>query len=192
MDSFEAAQDEGQDKGSGSAESVPIVEEGLVVGKAKFATGGVRVTSSVEELPVEETVTLREERVSAEQRPADRELTADEAEAAFEEKTVEVIGTTEEAKVSKEARVVGEVAVGKTVEEREETVRDDASARPTSRSRKSAPRPARASKRLLQKRGAFAPRELGALRRASSSLDTREDFTIEGAVSSGVERFGPP
>lgn len=124
MDSFETAQDEGQDKGSRSAESVPIVEEALVVGKAKFATGGVRVTSSVEELPVEETVTLRDERVSAKQRPADRELTDDEAEAAFEEKTVEIIGTTEEAKVSKEARVVGEVAVEKAVEEREETVRD--------------------------------------------------------------------
>ena len=124
MDRFEATPDEGQDKRSGSTESVPIVEEGLIVGKAKFATGGVRVTSSVEELPVEETVTLREERVSAEQRPADRELTADEAEAAFEEKTVEVIGTTEEARVSKTARVVGEVAVEKEVEERDETIRD--------------------------------------------------------------------
>ena len=103
---------------------MPIVEEELVVGKAKLATGGVRVTSSVEELPVEETVTLRDERVSAKQRPADRELTAEEAEAAFEEKTVEVIGTTEEARVSKQARVVGEVALDKTVEEREETVRD--------------------------------------------------------------------
>ena len=82
------------------------------------------MTSSVEELPIEETVTLRDERVSAEQRPADRELTAEEAKAAFEEKTVEVIGTTEEAKISKEARVVGEVAVNKAVEEREETVRD--------------------------------------------------------------------
>jgi stress response protein YsnF len=125
MDRFEA-QEEGQDKRreTGFAESVPIVEEGLVVGKAKFATGGVRVTSSVEELPVEETVTLREERVSAEQRPADRELTAEEAKAAFEDKTVEVIGTTEEARVSKTARVVGEVALEKAVEEREETVRD--------------------------------------------------------------------
>ena len=118
------AQDKAQDKRGGSTESVPIVEEGLVVGKAKFATGGVRVTSSLEELPVEETVTLRDERVSAEQRPADRELTAEEAEAAFEEKSIEVIGTTEEARVSKEARVVGEVAVNKAVEERDETVRD--------------------------------------------------------------------
>ena len=120
MDRFEAVQGAGKD----TSASVPVVEEELVVGKAKLATGGVRVTSSVEELPVEETVTLRDERVSAKQRPADRELTADEAEAAFEEKTVEVIGTTEEARVSKQARVVGEVALEKTVEEREETVRD--------------------------------------------------------------------
>ena len=121
MDRFEA--EGGRGEGRLSA-SVPVVEEQLVVGKAKLATGGVRVTSSVEELPVEETVTLRDERVSAKQRPADRELTAEEAEAAFEEKTVEVIGTTEEARVSKQARVVGEVALNKTVEEREETVRD--------------------------------------------------------------------
>jgi len=126
MDRFEAAQDQGQDKATerGSAPSVPIVEEGLVVGKAKFATGGVRVTSSVEEMPIEETVTLRDEHVSAEQLPADRELTAEEVEAAFEEKTVEVIGTTEEVRISKEARVVGEVALNRAVEEREETVPD--------------------------------------------------------------------
>jgi stress response protein YsnF len=125
MERFEVAQDAGQDKREyGSEAAVPIVEERLVVGKAKLATGGVRVTSSVKERPVEETVTLREERVSAEQRPADRELSAEEAEAAFEGKTVESIGTTEEVNVSKEARVVGEVAVNKAVEEREETVRD--------------------------------------------------------------------
>jgi stress response protein YsnF len=125
MDRFEGAPDKGQDKGKqGSAASVPVVEEKLVVGKAKFAAGGVRATSRVEERAVEETVTLRDEHVSAEQRPADRELTAEEADAAFEEKTVEVLSTTEEARVSKEARVVGEVAVNKTVDEREETVRD--------------------------------------------------------------------
>lgn len=124
MDRFEGAQEKGQDTEQGSAASVPIVEEKLVVDKAKFATGGVRATSRVEERPVEETVTLRDEHVSAEQRPADRELTAEEADAAFEGKTVEVIGTTEEAKVSKQARVVGEVALNKTVDVREETVRD--------------------------------------------------------------------
>ena len=120
MDRFEVA----QEKEGGLDKAVLIVEEELVVGKAKFATGGVRATSRVEEHPVEETVTLRDEHVSAEKRPGDRELTAEEANAAFEEKTVEVLGTTEEAKVSKQARVVGEVALNKTVDEREETVRD--------------------------------------------------------------------
>ena len=129
---------------NGSAESVPIVEEGLVVGKAKFATGGVRVTSSVEELPVEETVTLREERVSAEQRPADRELTAEEAKAAFEEKTVEVIGTTEEARVSKKPGSSEKwPSRRRSRSGRRPCV--TRSARPTSRSRKSAPSRARAS-----------------------------------------------
>ena len=100
------------------------VEEELSVGKRKAATGGVRVTTSVSERPVEETVTLREEKVAAERKPADRELSPEEAEAAFEGKTVEMLATSEEAEVSKQARVVGEVAVGKQVEEREETVKD--------------------------------------------------------------------
>ena len=100
------------------------VREELTVGTRKVATGGVRVTSSVSEAPVEETVTLREEEVSAERTPASRTLSAEEAEAAFRGRTVEALGTREEAEVSKEARVVGEVSIGKRVEEREETVRD--------------------------------------------------------------------
>ena len=100
------------------------VEEELSVSKRKAATGGVRVTTNVSEKPVEETVTLREEQVSAERKPADRELSPEEAEAAFKGKTVEMLGTSEEAEVTKQARVVGEVAIGKQVEEREETVKD--------------------------------------------------------------------
>ena len=101
-----------------------MVEEGLEVGKRRVATGGVRVTSSVSERPVEETVTLREERVEAGRRRVDRELRPDEAEAAFEERTVEMTATGEEAEARKVARVVGEVTLGKRVGEREATVRD--------------------------------------------------------------------
>jgi uncharacterized protein (TIGR02271 family) len=104
-------------------ETVQEIEEELTVGKRKAATGGVRVTTNVSETPVEETVTLREEKVEAERKPVDRKLSPKEAEAAFQGKTVEVLATSEEAEVSKEARVVGEVAVGKQVEEREETVK---------------------------------------------------------------------
>ena len=100
------------------------IEEELSVGKRKVASGGVRVTTSVSERPVEETVTLREEEVEVERRPADRKLKPEEAEAAFQEKTVEMLGTSEELEVSKEARVVGEVALGKRVAEHEETVKD--------------------------------------------------------------------
>ena len=91
--------------------SVPIVEEELSVSKAKSVTGGARVTTSVSERPVEETVTLRTETVEAKYHSADRVLGAEEAEAAFEGKTVEMMGTQEEVEVHKEARVVGEVAL---------------------------------------------------------------------------------
>ena len=84
----------------------------------------MRVTTSVSETPVEETVTLREDEVEVERQPADRKLKPEEAKAAFQDKTVEMLGTTEELEVRKEARVVGEVVLGKRVEEHEETVKD--------------------------------------------------------------------
>ena len=115
--------------GGGSAreergETAQEIEEQLSVGKRKVTTGGVRLTTGVSERPVQKTVSLREEQVEVERRPADRELKPEEAEAAFAEKTIEMLGTNEEASVRKEARVVGEVSLGKRVEERKETVRD--------------------------------------------------------------------
>jgi uncharacterized protein (TIGR02271 family) len=123
MERYETAKGESsQEQGE---TTVQEVEEELSVGKRKVASGGVRVTSSVSEMPVEETVTLREEQVEVERRrPADRQLTPEAAEAAFQDKTVEMLGTSEEALVRKEARVVGEVALGKRVEEHDETVTD--------------------------------------------------------------------
>ena len=112
------------DDQAGREETAPIVEEELSIGKREVASGGVRVTSSVEERPVEKTVSLRQEEVKADRRSADRELSPEEAEAAFEGKTVEMMGTSEEAEVSKTARVVGEVSLNKQTNEREQTVRD--------------------------------------------------------------------
>lgn len=134
MDRFETSQDEDDrdaekdTKRKVSAadrqENLKIVEEQLAVGKSKFATGGVRVTSNVSERPIKKTINIREEHVGVERRPADRALNVDEANAAFEEKTVEMMGTTEEAEIHKEARVVGEVAITKEIKDREQTVRD--------------------------------------------------------------------
>jgi uncharacterized protein (TIGR02271 family) len=121
MERYETAEG---DSSHEQGETVQEVEEELAVGKRKVASGGVRVTTSVSETPVEKTVTLREEEVEVERRPADRKLKPEEAEAAFQDKTVEMLGTSEEVSVRKEARVVGEVALGKRVEEHEETVKD--------------------------------------------------------------------
>ena len=123
MERFEASQGKGR-QGSGTEETVQVIEEELSVGKRKTANGGVRVTSSVSERPVQETVTLREEHVGAERRTVDRTLSAQEAEAAFEEKTVEMMGTSEQVEVRKEARVVGEVVLNKESKERQQTVKD--------------------------------------------------------------------
>ena len=112
------------DRDEDRQEKVPVVEEGLSVGKRQVATGGVRVTSRVVETPVEETVRLREERVEAVRRPDGRRLSPEEADAAFAGRTVEMMGTGEEAEVGKTARVVEQVSLGKRVEERTETVRD--------------------------------------------------------------------
>ena len=122
MERYEASAGESSHEEQG--ETVQEVEEELAVGKRKVASGGVRVTTSVSERPVEKTVTLREEEVEVERRAADRKLKPEEAEAAFRDKTVEMLGTSEEVSVRKQARVVGEVALGKRVEEHKETVKD--------------------------------------------------------------------
>lgn len=103
-------------------ETVPVVEEQVSIGKRKVMRGGVRVTSTVTERPVQETLRLREEKVEVEQTSADRKLSPQEAEKAFAQKTVELAETAEEAVISKEARVVEEVSLRKSAAEREETV----------------------------------------------------------------------
>ena len=92
------------------------------MGKRSVARGGVRVFSRMVETPVQETVSLREEHVDVQRRAVDRPATEADF-AAFKEGSVEVREMAEEAVVSKQARVVGEVDIGKTVTERDETVR---------------------------------------------------------------------
>jgi uncharacterized protein (TIGR02271 family) len=109
----------------GRDEVIPIAEEELHVGKREVGHGRVRIQSRVVERPVQEQVTLREERVDVERRPVSGEyregaLGSDP----FEERTIEVEERGEEAVVSKEARVVEEVVVRKQAETRTETISD--------------------------------------------------------------------
>ncbi len=120
------AEAQGSQEQEKAEETVPVVEEQVSIGKRKVMRGGVRVTSTVSERPVEETVRLREEKVEVEKTEADRKLSPQEAEKAFQQKTVELAETAEEAVISKEARVVEEVSLRKSAAEREETVQTKA------------------------------------------------------------------
>jgi stress response protein YsnF len=101
---------------------VERAEEQLRVGKREVGRGTVRVRSYVVETPVEERVTLRDERVEVERRPVDRPVRAGEA--AFQEREIAATERAEEAVVSKEARVVEEIGLRKEGDTRTETVRD--------------------------------------------------------------------
>ncbi len=101
--------------------SLPIIEEQLKVGKRVVQRGGVRVHTQITERPVEETVTLREEKVHVERHKVDRPV---DAATAFQEGTIEVTTQAEVPVVGKTSRVVEEVVVGKNVTERDEIVRD--------------------------------------------------------------------
>ena len=108
---------------AGATRKLQEVEEELQVGKRSVSRGGVRVFSRVIEVPVEETVTLREEHAEVQRREVDRPATEADL-ASFKEGAIEVRETGEEAVVAKTARVVGEVEISKHVTERDETVGD--------------------------------------------------------------------
>jgi uncharacterized protein (TIGR02271 family) len=108
----------------GSEEQViPVYEEELKVGKRTVEQGHVRVRVYTVERPVEEGLTLREERVAVERRPVDRPASGASGQA-FQERTIDVTTHREEPVVSKEARVKEEIVVRKEADQRTETVRD--------------------------------------------------------------------
>ena len=106
-----------------AGDTIKVYEERLRVGKREIAQGAVRIRSYVVERPVEEQVSLHEERVDIERRPVNRALSPGE-EPLFQERVIEARATGEEAVVAKEARVVEEIAVHKDATDRVETVRD--------------------------------------------------------------------
>ena len=102
--------------------AIPIVEEELAVGKRTVDAGGVRVYRRVVEIPVEESINLREEHVNVTRRAVDRP--ASEADLSQGNRTIELTETAEEAVVGKNARVVEELVVGKNATERTEHIHD--------------------------------------------------------------------
>ena len=105
------------------AETLPVVEEQLDIGRRTASRGKVRVSSHVVEEPAQETVRLRQEAARVERRAADRPATEADF-ALFEPGVLEVREMIEEAVVSKTARVVAEVEVSKRITQREEIVHE--------------------------------------------------------------------
>ena len=110
--------------GAGAQEQViPVYEEELKVGKRQVEQGHVRVRVYTVEHPVQEGLTLREERVALERRPVNRPV-SDMPGDAFQERTVDVTTNREEPVIAKEARIKEEIRVRKEADQRTETVRD--------------------------------------------------------------------
>jgi uncharacterized protein (TIGR02271 family) len=107
-------------------ERIPVMEEELRVGKREVTRGGARVRSYIREIPVHEQVRLREEHVSVERRPVSETLRSGDLDTGdmLRDRTIEMTETAEEAVIGKEARVVEEVVVRKTAEERVEEIDD--------------------------------------------------------------------
>ena len=101
--------------------AIPVVEEDIAIGKREVERGHVRIYSRVTERPVEESVRLREEKVTVERRPVDRPATDADFAAAGKE-VIEMTEKAEEPVVTKQARVVEEVVAHKEVTEHTETV----------------------------------------------------------------------
>ena len=106
---------------------IPIIEEEIRVGKREVESGGVRVETRVEETPVQEQVTLRDETVQVERVPVNRPVdpsTLRDPDEAFIPVNVEVRERDEVPVVEKQARVVEEVVIDKETQERTETIQD--------------------------------------------------------------------
>ncbi|MBD2755775.1 DUF2382 domain-containing protein [Spirosoma validum] len=104
-------------------QTVKVIEENLEVGKRTVETGGVRLRSRIVAKPVEESVRLREERVTVNRTPVNRPATAADLNA-FQDGQIEMTEYAEVPVVSKTANVVEEISVGKAATEREEVIRD--------------------------------------------------------------------
>lgn len=111
------------DRGDTGSDKIDVVREDIEIGKREVETGGVRLRSRIVEVPVEETIRLREERVVVNRKPVDRNV-SDTDLANLQDQDIEMVERAEVPVVTKNRKVVEEVSLDKEVNEREETVRD--------------------------------------------------------------------
>ena len=115
------AKAEGMVEGA-AGDTLQLAEEFLNVGKRAVRGGTTRIRRYSVEKPVEENVSLHNERVVLDRRPVTEGRVL--ANADFTDKTISMTEMNEEAVVSKTARVVEEIGLRKEASDRVETVRD--------------------------------------------------------------------
>jgi stress response protein YsnF len=115
--------DEDRFFGNRRSKKIPVIEEDVQIGKREEETGGARITSKIEERPVEENMRLREEHINVNRTPTDRPVSDKDLDT-FQEGEMEIPAHKEVPVVNKEARVVEEVNINKTVTEDEKTIKD--------------------------------------------------------------------
>jgi uncharacterized protein (TIGR02271 family) len=102
--------------------TIPIAREEMQIGKRRILRGGARVYARIVTEPVQESISLQQERLRVDRRTVDREAT--EADFIERDEVIEVQEFAEEPVIAKRARVVEEVRVGKDVTEDTQTIRD--------------------------------------------------------------------
>jgi stress response protein YsnF len=100
---------------------IPVVKEELAVGK-QASERRYRIRTYVVETPIEQQVSLRDERVIVERRPASGAVGSDAD--ALREREFDVVERREDPVVEKRVRPVEEVVVHREANERVEIVRD--------------------------------------------------------------------
>jgi uncharacterized protein (TIGR02271 family) len=105
------------------SQAIPMIEEEMKVGKRKVGKGKLRVTSRMEETPVQQKVKLTEEHAVIRSRPVNRAASPEDM-AASDEGIIEVEESAEKAVIKKNARVVEELEVGKESSQKTKTVKD--------------------------------------------------------------------
>ena len=111
----------GNTKLATNGDTMQLSEESLAVGKRVMNRGSTRIRRFVVETPVEQSISLHDEKVTLERRPVTDGRTVTDS---FSDRTIEMSESTEEAVVSKTARVYEEVGLNKQVTDRVETIRD--------------------------------------------------------------------
>jgi stress response protein YsnF len=108
--------------GEAGEQRIPLAKEELHVGKRQVRRAkAYRIRTHVEEVPVEEQVQLRDEKVTVERQPHHGRTPAGDS---FRQRTVEMHEMHEEPVVEKSIRAQEDVVIKKDVNTRTETVRD--------------------------------------------------------------------